>query len=158
MLVFRLLGGRADACGACEVQMMADGIDQKPCVAQTERAKLAPARRRSCKQRVNVLFGFRNCPAARGGEALDAQLCIFVRKAQKRAGVTLGQAVLLKPLKHGGRQAQQAELVGDGGLAFAEMEGTSLRPARRAARRRRSPAISSQPEGVRRTESGCKMP
>ena len=40
----------------------------------------------------------------------------------------------------------------------SRMHGTSLSPASRAARRRRSPATSSIPSGVRRTVSGWRMP
>ena len=49
-----------------------------------------------------------------------------VRQAQKRAGMALGQVMLTQRLQNGRRMAQDAQLVGNGGLALANAAGGLL--------------------------------
>lgn len=82
---------------------------------------------------------------ARRADALDGKaLLLSVRQAQQRPRVALGQGVFLRGGAHRLRQAQQAQLVGDGGLGLAELlRSLLLREVIAADERARASASSS---------------
>ena len=115
-----------DAGRAAQIELVVDGVEQHAHVAQDEPAQLPPHRRFWGKQGVDVLLRFCDCPFVLHDETDDAQTLGFVRQLQKRAGVALGQLVLAQRLQDGRRMAQDAQLVGDGGLALADAAGGLL--------------------------------
>ena len=55
-----------------------------------------------------------------------AQALFLIRQAQKRAGMALGQMIFAQRLQNGRRMAQDAQIVGNGGLALANAAGGLL--------------------------------
>ena len=68
----------ADACGADEVELVVNGVQEHAHVAQDERAELAPLRRFGREPRIDVLLRFRDRPLS-----LDDQGRFIVGYAQQ---------------------------------------------------------------------------